>query len=236
MAARMEGDMTGDMAGHTGEVTQADRDGVVLVIDHDPGVADLAGLYLSREGFDVHRVTDPDGAVEAARRLRPDVVVLDLITGVHREIAEAVGATPIVCVVPDGEARPGPYTVPRPFSPRILVSLVARALRGHQPECSAPQVAEGALRAGEVVLDTAARTVTAAGVPKSLTATEFDLLAYLMSRPGRVFTREQLLAAVWGSADTGTRTVDVHIAQLRAKLGAFSPLRTVRGIGYAADP
>jgi DNA-binding response OmpR family regulator len=58
-----------------------------------------------------------------------------------------------------------------------------------------------------------------------------------MGRPGRVFTREQLLAAVWGSAESaGTRTVDVHIAQLRAKLGALSPLRTVRGIGYAADP
>jgi DNA-binding response OmpR family regulator len=86
-------------------------------------------------------------------------------------------------------------------------------------------------------LDTGARTVAAAGTPKSLTATEFDLLAFLMGRPGRVFTREQLLAAVWGSAESaGTRTVDVHIAQLRAKLGALSPLRTVRGIGYAADP
>jgi DNA-binding response OmpR family regulator len=113
------------------------------------------------------------------------------------------------------------------------VSVVARALRGHEPDPSQEDV----LRAGEVTLDTATRTVTAAGTAKSLTATEFDLLAFLMGRPGRVFTREQLLAAVWGSAESaGTRTVDVHIAQLRAKLGALSPLRTVRGIGYAADP
>jgi DNA-binding response OmpR family regulator len=221
------------MAGRV-EVTETDRDETVLVVEHDPGVADLAGLYLSREGFDVHLVTDPEHAVSAARRLKPDVVVLDLSTGVHQEIEAAVGATPIVCVVPDGGAgAAGPYAVPRPFSPRVLVSMVARALRGHEPE----PPAEGLLRVGEVVLDTAARTVTAAGTPKSLTATEFDLLSFLMGRPGRVFTREQLLAAVWGSAESaGTRTVDVHIAQLRAKLGALSPLRTVRGIGYAADP
>ena len=70
----------------------------------------------------------------------------------------------------------------------------------------------------------------------ALTATEFDLLAHLMRRPGRVFTREQLLSEVWGySSVAGTRTVDVHIAQLRAKLGAASPIRTVRGVGYAAE-
>ncbi len=70
----------------------------------------------------------------------------------------------------------------------------------------------------------------------ALTATEFDLLAYLMRRPGRVFSREQLLSEVWGySAVAGTRTVDVHIAQVRAKLGDASPLRTVRGVGYSAQ-
>lgn len=219
--------MAADMA------TESDRDGTVLVVEHDPGVAGLAGLYLTREGFDVHMVTDPDDAAATARRLQPDVIVLDLSTGVHDDVTAAVGPAPIVWVVPDGETSPGPYAVPRPFSPRVLVATVARALRGHEPE----PPAEDALRAGQVVLDTAERTVTAAGTPKSLTATEFDLLAYLMGRPGRVFTREQLLAAVWGSAESaGTRTVDVHIAQLRAKLGALSPLRTVRGIGYAADP
>jgi DNA-binding response OmpR family regulator len=222
--------MTADMD----EVPESDRDGTVLVVEHDPGVADLAGLYLTREGFEVHLVTDPEHAARAVRRLRPDVVVLDLSTGVHGQVVEAAGATPIVCVVPDGEPVPGPYAVTRPFSPRVLVAMVARALRGHEPD---PPAEGAALRVGEVVLDAGARTVTAAGTPKSLTATEFDLLAFLMGQPGRVFTREQLLIAVWGSSESaGTRTVDVHIAQLRAKLGALSPLRTVRGIGYAADP
>lgn len=220
-------------------MTESDRDGTVLVVEHDPGVADLAGLYLTREGFDVHLVTNLEHAAATVRRLGPDVVVLDVSAGIQREVAAAAGAAPIVCVVPDGTEGaqgvegPSPYTVPRPYSPRALVATVARALRGEEPE----HPPEGALRAGEVVLDTGTRTVTAAGAPKALTATEFDLLAFLMGHLGRVFTREQLLAAVWGSAESaGTRTVDVHIAQLRAKLGALSPLRTVRGIGYAADP
>jgi DNA-binding response OmpR family regulator len=73
-------------------------------------------------------------------------------------------------------------------------------------------------------------------VEVALTATEFDLLAHLMSAPGRVFTREQLLADVWGyAAVVGTRTVDVHVAQLRGKLGDDSPIRTVRGVGYSAE-
>jgi DNA-binding response OmpR family regulator len=221
------------MAADVTQATETDRDGTVLVVEHDPGVADLARLYLSREGFDVHVVTEPERAASTARRLKPDVVILDLSAGVHQEVADAVGTAPVVCVVPDGEAGPGPYVVPRPFSPRVLVSMVARALRGQEPE----PPPEGRLHVGQVVLDAGARTVAAAGTAKSLTATEFDLLAFLMGHPGRVFTREQLLAAVWGSAESaGTRTVDVHIAQLRAKLGALSPLRTVRGIGYAADP
>jgi DNA-binding response OmpR family regulator len=218
------------------EVTDADRDGTVLVAEHDPGVADLARLYLSREGYDVHLVADPVQVAERTRRLRPDVVVLDLSMGVHQQVAEAAGDAPIVCVVPDGTAGPGPYAVTRPFSPRVLVATVGRALRGHEP-AQPPPPADGVLRVGEVVLDTDTRTIAAAGHAKSLTATEFDLLAFLMDHPGRVFTRDQLLAAVWGSAESaGARTVDVHIAQLRAKLGALSPLRTVRGIGYAVDP
>jgi DNA-binding response OmpR family regulator len=88
-----------------------------------------------------------------------------------------------------------------------------------------------------VVLDPARRSVHAGAVPVSLTSTEFDLLAHLLGRPGRVFTREELLASVWGyAAHAGTRTVDVHVAQVRAKLGRYGEvIRTVRGVGYTAD-
>jgi len=87
-----------------------------------------------------------------------------------------------------------------------------------------------------LVVDTAARRVSAGGARISVTGTEFTLLAFLIVNAGRAFTREQLLAGVWGAGATaGIRTVDVYVAQLRAKLGAYSPIRTVRGVGYVAD-
>jgi DNA-binding response OmpR family regulator len=124
--------------------------------------------------------------------------------------------------------------ITKPFSPRELVARVKSAVR----RAAGPETAGAILRVGDVSLDRAAHQVTVAGTPVELTATEFDLLGHLMGRPGRVFTREELLSEVWGySAAGGTRTVDVHVAQVRSKLGAASPIRTVRGVGYsAADP
>ena len=85
-------------------------------------------------------------------------------------------------------------------------------------------------------MDVAGRRTTVDGQPVHLTATEFDLLVHLLRSPGRVHSRESLLGAVWGyGAAAGTRTVDVHVAQVRAKLGPHAPIRTVRGVGYAAE-
>jgi DNA-binding response OmpR family regulator len=89
---------------------------------------------------------------------------------------------------------------------------------------------------GAVRVDVAGRRAWVGEREVALTVTEFDLLVHLVRSPGRVFTREQLLSAVWGyAAAAGTRTVDVHVAQLRGKLGPASPIRTVRGVGYAAE-
>jgi DNA-binding response OmpR family regulator len=119
----------------------------------------------------------------------------------------------------------------KPFSPRELVARVKTILR----RAAAPPART--LMVGTVELWPAQRRVTADGSPVELTATEFDLLHHLLARPGQVFSREQLLSAVWGyAAPAGTRTVDVHIAALRAKLGAASPIRTLRGVGYTAGP
>jgi DNA-binding response OmpR family regulator len=120
--------------------------------------------------------------------------------------------------------------VTKPFSPRELVARVKTVLR------RGPAVAAEVLEVGRTRVDVTQRRVWAGEVEVSLTATEFDLLAQLMRRPKQVFERRQLLSAVWGYSVTGTRTVDVHVAQLRSKLGDASPIRTVRGIGYAADP
>ena len=123
--------------------------------------------------------------------------------------------------------------VTKPFSPRELVARVKSVLRR-----AAGPAEQGRVRTlGPLLLDPARRLVTVDGAALTLTPTEFDLLAHLLGRPGRVFTREELLASVWGYAShAGTRTVDVHVAQVRAKLGdAAGLIRTVRGVGYTAD-
>jgi DNA-binding response OmpR family regulator len=122
--------------------------------------------------------------------------------------------------------------ITKPFSPREVVarvkSVIRRATLAHEQESP--------MNLGAVTVDQVSRRAYVDGEQISLTATEFDLLAYLVSHPGRVFSREQLLSEVWGyAAVVGTRTVDVHVAQVRAKLGAADVIRTVRGVGYAAE-
>ncbi|MFI0349600.1 winged helix-turn-helix domain-containing protein [Actinomadura sp. 9N407] len=214
--------------------------GLVLVVEHEDAVAELQRRYLVREGYEVRIEPDPARAPSETARLRPDVVVLDLSTAalpadLFRRVAEAAGAAPVVAVAgpldPAVERALGEHWVTRPFSPRVLVGAVGEALRG-----AGPGALPGELRAGPVTLEPRARAVVIGERPIALTVTEFDLLAFLMGNPGRVFTREQLLDAAWGpGAGAGSRTVDVHIAQLRAKLGEGSPIRTVRGVGYVLD-
>jgi DNA-binding response OmpR family regulator len=124
--------------------------------------------------------------------------------------------------------------VTKPFSPRELVTRVKTLLRR---AAGPPGDGQRIRTLGPVTLDPGRRQVHVHGELLSLTPTEFDLLGHLLGRPGRVFTREELLASVWGYASAaGTRTVDVHVAQVRAKLGgAASLIRTVRGVGYTAD-
>jgi DNA-binding response OmpR family regulator len=217
--------------------------GLVLVVEDEPAIADLERLYLTRAGYGVHVESNGAVALEQVRRLRPSVIVLDVglpgLDGIEvcRRLRSADDWTPIVFVtarddevdrVVGLELGADDY-VTKPFSPRELVARVAGLIRRAQgPGRPAP------LELGPVLLDPVARTVEVSGREVPLTATEFDLLAALMRRPGQVFSREQLRAAVWGVADyTGTRTVDVHVAQLRSKLGAQAPIRTHRGVGYS---
>ena len=220
--------------------------GLVLVIEDEQPIADLERMYLTREGFGVHVEHDGNAGLAAAQRLKPVAIVLDVGlpgldgTEICRRLRAADDWTPILFVTARDEEvervlglemGADDYVV-KPFSPRELVARLKAVLRrGHGGGGNRVVVA------GAVSLDLDARRVSVADSPVDLTATEFDLLAHLMQRPGRVFTREQLLSAVWGyEAAAGTRTVDVHVSQLRAKLGDASPIRTVRGVGYSVEP
>lgn len=218
--------------------------GLVLVVEDEPAIAELQRLYLTREGFGVHLERDGAAGLAAARRLKPVAIILDvglpIMDGaeVCRALRQDGDWVPILFVTARDdevdkilglELGADDYLT-KPFSPRELVSRVRAVLRRTQG-----QVAQPALVLGPVRVDLDTREATVDGVPIALTVTEFDLLAALIRKPGRVLSREQLLSQVWGyEAAAGTRTVDVHVGQVRAKLGTAGDLiTTVRGIGYA---
>jgi len=220
------------------------RKGLVLVVEDEPAISDLLKLYLTRDGFGVQVATDGPAALDLARSVHPIAILLDVGlpgmdgTEVCRTLRSEGNWTPIIfCTARDDEVDRilglelgADDYVTKPFSPREVLARVKAVLRRTERVGDEPMVM------GAIEIDEMRRQVHVAGQPVTLTATEFDLLARLVSHPGRVFSRDQLLAEVWGySAAGGSRTVDVHIAQLRAKLNDASPIRTVRGVGYSAE-
>ena len=234
------------MAGHLPEARRAPVG--VLLAEHEPEVAEMSARYLRQDGFRVRLVTSPESTLSELTDGPGAAAVIDLtMPGLDpRRIRRAL-RTPVIFLVADakaprprglavrGDAAGGRRWLARPFSPRQLVSLVRDVLADGGGSIEPPREAPADRSLGELRLDGASRTAMTDGRRVPLTATEFAVLAVMLDNPGRVVSRRQLLAAA-GHQAAGDRAADVHITQLRAKLGPAVPIRTVRGAGYALDP
>jgi len=222
----------------------------ILVVDDEPGILEIAGAYLRKEGFTVRTAATGQRALDAAATQRPDLIVLDLrlpdmpgeevCTRLRR-----VSDVPILMLTAKsaeedrvrGLAIGADDYLVKPFSPRELVARVRAILRRVQPG-QGPPADLLSLDGGRLEVDLARHEVQVGAAPVPLTASEFRLLATLCRQPGRVFTRFELMEAMHGQDVEGfERTVDVHVKNLRRKLDEAAPdagryVATVYGVGY----
>jgi DNA-binding response OmpR family regulator len=215
----------------------------ILVVDDEKNIVQLARLYLGNEGFHVEEAYDGKQALDKARAVNPDLVVLDIMMpgmdglSVCRELRKTSSVPVIMLTARDDDVEKivglevgADDYMTKPFNPRELVARVKAVLRRSQGNVSPETV----LESGNVRLDPARREVTIDVRPVTLRAKEFDLLTAFMRHEGVVLDRERLLSIVWGQDFYGdTRTIDVHVAWLRDKLsGATARIQTVWGVGY----
>ncbi len=222
----------------------------VLVVEDEPAILTLLRYNLEREGFSVSEARDGEEALTQLEERRPDAVLLDwmlpLVSGIEvcRRIRRAPAWRDLPVIMLTARTEEGDrirgldsgaddYVV-KPFSPNELIARLRAVIRRARPATAAET-----LEFADVSLDLAGHRVSRGGTPIHLGPTEFRLLRYLMERPGRVFSREQLLDAVWGhDAYVEPRTVDVHIRRLRKAMNdgdRTDLIRTVRTAGYSLD-
>jgi DNA-binding response OmpR family regulator len=221
----------------------------ILVVDDDPTVREVVASYLRDAGYEVTEAADGKSALDLAAREQPQLVVLDLmLPGIDGlEVCRRLRATsrvPVIMLTALGEEADrvlglelgADDYVTKPFSPRELTLRVGSVLRRAADTAPLDEVVTD----GDLVLDGASRVATLGGKPLGLTIREFDLLRYLIARPGVAHTRENLLAKVWGWDFGDQSTVTVHVRRLRAKIekdpSRPDRLLTVWGVGYRWEP
>jgi DNA-binding response OmpR family regulator len=218
--------------------------GTIVVADDESNIAELVELYLTREGYRVVKAATGKAALDAVEGARPRLVVLDVglpdIDGLEvcRRLRRTSSIPVIFLTARDGEVDRilglelgADDYITKPFSPAELVARVKAVLRRVDGGAAAELV-----QAGRVAIDLGRREVRVDDTVVEFTTKEFELLRFLAERPGLALSRQQILDGVWGYDWFGdARTVDVHIAQVRKKIGDAVPITTIRGLGYRLD-
>ena len=218
---------------------------LILLVDDEPSIIQLARMYFERDGFRIHEAMDGEAALEAVAKHHPALIVLDVMLPklagfeVCRKLRASGDLTPIIMLTARDEdidkilglELGADDYLTKPFNPRELIARTKAILRRSDNKKQADSTP---IHRGDLTILPSSREVRLADRSLDLRAQEFDLLLTLAEQPGRVFSREQLLQLAWGFDFYGqTRTVDVHIAHLRKKLdGSTVKIETVTGVGY----
>ncbi len=218
----------------------------ILVVDDEPDILEILSYNLRKEGFQVQTANNGEEGLKAAHQMNPDLIILDIMMpqmdGIElcRQLREtpAFNDTLIAFLTAKEEDQSqiaaldfgGDDYITKPIKPKVLMSRVKALLRRNlKPEES---TSEYKTIIGEIVIDRESYRVTKAGIEVELAKKEFELLNLLASKPGRVFTRNEIYDKIWGSeVIVGDRTIDVYIRKLREKLGD-DYIKTIKGIGY----
>jgi two-component system alkaline phosphatase synthesis response regulator PhoP len=223
----------------------------ILLVDDEPDILEFMEYNLRKENYEVYKASNGKEAIQKAKQVRPDLIVLDIMMpemdGIeacralrdipefkHTMIAFLTARNEDYSQIAGFDVGADDY-ITKPIKPRVLVSRINALFRRYEINSEKPDVKNSVFTSGDLVIDREQYLIIKGDERIDLPRKEFELLALLAAKPGKVFTRDEILEKVWGSeVVVGDRTIDVHIRKLREKIGEES-IKTVKGIGYKFD-